>query len=184
MKRRSAIRDLILIAGGITILPSFQNKPGKASLALKNMDISADQEKLLAEIASTIIPKTATPGAKELGSHLFALKMLDDCYEKEDQQIFLTGLKALDEVTKKRFQRSFMRCTPAQREKILLSVENKETFPPEVFSFYEIMKAKTLQGYMTSKYVVLNITKYEIIPSVPYNGYYRVKNLNVNGRQL
>ena len=183
MQRRSAIRDLIVIAGGITILPSFKYIPGKASVALKNMDISAEQEKLLGEIASTIIPRTETPGAKELGSHLFVLKMLDDCYEKEDQQKFVRGLKALDESTTKRFRHSFLRCTPQQRETVLLSVENKEAFPAEVFDFYKIMKAKTLQGYMTSKYVVLNIMKYEMIPSVPYNGYYPIKNLNANGRK-
>src|SRR5687767_1921686 len=183
MKRRTAIRDLIMIAGGITILPACLNQPGKASVALRNIHINADEEKLLAEIADTIIPLTDTPGAKEVGSHLFVLKMLDDCYEKEDQQNFVKGLKALDETTKKRFQHSFVQCNAEQREKMLLSIENKETFPPEVFDFYKIMKAKTLQGYMTSKYVVLNITKYEMIPSVPYNGYYPIKNLNANGRQ-
>jgi hypothetical protein len=183
MKRRAAIRDLIMIAGGITILPACFNQQDKASVALRNVQISAEEEKLLAEVADTIIPPTDTPGAKELGAHLFALKMLDDCYEKEDQQKFISGLKALDESAKKRFQHSFLQCTTAQRENILLAIENKEQFPPEVFDFYKIMKAKTLQGYMTSKYVVLNIMKYEMIPSVPYNGYYPIKNLNTNGRQ-
>jgi hypothetical protein len=184
MKRRSAIRDMIVIAGGITILPSWSNEPGKASITLKHLDISAYEEALLAEIASTIIPRTDTPGAKELGSHLFVLKMVDDCYEKEDQQKFVTGLKALDDTSKKRFQRSFVQLNTGQREKMLLSVEKKEALPPEVFDFYKIMKAKTLQGYMTSKYVVLNIVKYEMIPSVSYNGYYPVKNLSPNGREL
>jgi hypothetical protein len=182
MNRRSAIRDLVLIAGGITIFPSFQNLHGKASLPLKNMDISMEQEKLLAEIASTIIPKTDTPGAKELGSHLFVLKMLDDCYEKEDQEKFVRGLKAIDEAAKQRHKKPFLQCSRQERENLLLSVESKEAFPQEVFDFYNIMKAKTLQGYMTSKYVVLNVIKYEMIPSLSYNGYYPVKNLNVNGR--
>ena len=182
MNRRAAIRDLVIIAGGITFLPSCLNKEGKASVALKNIDITADQEKLMAEVAETIIPQTDTPGAKELGSHLFVLKMLDDCYEKEDQQKFIRGLNELDQCTKNRYQHSFIQCTVRQREDILMSVENEETFPPNVFDFYKIMKDKTLQGYMTSRYVVMNIMKYEMIPSVPYNGYYLIKNLNANGR--
>jgi hypothetical protein len=183
MQRRTMLRDLMLIAGGITILPACLDKRGKASLVLKNIDISSVQEKLMAEIASAIIPQTDTPGAKEVGSHLFVLKMLDDCYEKEDQRKFVAGLNKLDEETKKRFSHSFVQCSPGQREQMLQSVENRETFDPEVFDFYKIMKEKTLQGYLTSKYVVMDIMKYEMIPSVPFNGYHLIKNTKTHGRQ-
>lgn len=177
MKRREALRDLVMIAGGITFLPSCLHNKEKASIALKNLDISADHERLLAEIASTIIPKTDTPGAREMGSHLFVLKMLDDCYEKGVQQRFVQGLNQLENSAKKRFGNSFVNCTVDQKEKVLLGVENKEAYPREVYDFYNIMKERTIQGYLTSKYVVLNIEKYEIIPSVKYNGYYLVKNI-------
>ncbi len=177
MKRRAALKDLIIIAGGITLLPSCLNQKGKASIALKNLDISADQERLLAEIASTIIPQTDTHGAREMGSHLFVLKMLDDCYEKEVQQKFAQGLDQLENSTKKRFGSSFVNCTVDQKEKVLMRVENKDSYSPEVYDFYKIMKERTIQGYLTSQYVVLNIEKYEIIPSVKYNGYYPVTNI-------
>lgn len=177
MNRRIALKDLVIVAGGITLLPSCFNHAGKASIALKNFQINADQERLLAEIASTIIPKTDTPGAREMGSHLFVLKMLDDCYEKDVQQKFVQGLDQLENSTKKRFGNSFVNCTSDQKEKLLLGVENKELYQPEVYDFYNIMKERTIQGYQTSKYIVLNIEKYELIPSVKYNGYYPVKNI-------
>ncbi len=177
MKRRAALKDLVIIAGGITLLPSCLHHPGKASIALKNLDISADQERLLAEIASTIIPQTDTPGAREMGSHLFVLKMLDDCYEKDVQQKFIQGLYQLENSTKKRFGNSFVNCTVDQKEKVLQGVENKESYHAQVYDFYKIMKERTIQGYLTSKYVLLNIEKYELIPSVKYNGYYRIKNI-------
>lgn len=177
MKRREALKGLIVIAGGITLLPSCLNNKGKASIALKNFRISADQERLLAEIASTIIPKTDTPGAKEMGSYLFVLKMLDDCYEKDVQQKFVQGLDQLENSTKKRFGNSFVNCTVDQKEKVLRGVENKAAYLPEVHDFYNVMKERTIQGYLTSKYVLLNIQKYELIPSVKYNGYYPVKNI-------
>ena len=108
MQRRSAIRNLAVITGGILFLPSCKSTPGMASVALKNIKIDAAQEKLLAEIASTIIPATDTLGAKEVGAHLFALKMLDDLYEKEAQQDFITGLEQLENGTKKQFDKSFI----------------------------------------------------------------------------
>jgi hypothetical protein len=164
-----------MIAGGVTFLPACLNNPGKASIALKNLDISADEEKLLAEIASTIIPQTDTPGAKEVGSHLFVLKMLDDCYEKKDQQTFVQGLHQLEENTKKQFGHSFISCKTAEKEAILEAVEANKGDSSDVAEFYKIMKQRTIQGYMTSKYVVLNIQKYTIIPTVAYNGYAPLK---------
>lgn len=176
MKRRAAIRNLIFFSGGIILIPSCLSKSGKASIALSNLDISAVQENLLAEVAATIIPQTDTPGAREVGAHLFTLKMLDDCYEKEDQQKFVHGLDQFEKDTKKRLGKSFSNCTAAQKEQVLQLVENKEpSYHPDVYDFYKIMKEKTLQGYLTSKYVVLNIQKYELIPSVQYNGYARLK---------
>ena len=174
MKRRAAIRDMIIFAGGVTLLPSCIGQPEKASVALKNIDISAAQEKFLAAIASTIIPKTDTPGAGEVGSHLFVLKMLDDCYEKTDQDKFVTGLDQLDKATIKRFGSSFVKCTNEEKEKMLVGVEEKEPYPAEVFDFYEIMKKRTIQAYMTSKFVVRDIKHYTLIPTVPYDGYYPI----------
>ncbi|RYY14322.1 MAG: gluconate 2-dehydrogenase subunit 3 family protein [Chitinophagaceae bacterium] len=182
MERRAVIRNLLTIAGGITLLPACLNNTGKASVELTNIDLSAADETLLAEIASTIIPQTDTPGAKEVGSHLFVLKMVDDCYEKEDQQNFVRGLNLLEKHTRQRFNKSFISCSNEQKKQMLEAIENKESFEPEVAAFYKIMKEKTIQGYMTSKYVVMDVLKYEMIPSVPYNGYHPVKNISTDGR--
>lgn len=175
MERRAAIRDIVLFAGSIIILPSCLRNSGKTSVALKNIDITAGQEKLLAEIASTIIPRTDIPGARETGSHLYVLKMLDDCYEKNEQQKFIHGLELLEERTKKRFKASFINCTADQKKKILTEVEKKDGYPSDVYEFYSIMKERTIQGFMTSEYVVMQVQKYEMIPSVKYNGYFPVK---------
>jgi hypothetical protein len=176
MKRRAVIKDLVIIAGGITLIPSCITNTGEISIALKNIHINSHQEKLLAAIASTIIPKTDTPGAADVGSHLFVLKMLDDCYEKDMQEKFLGGLDLIENSTKKRFGNSFVNCNAPQKQKVLESIENKEKYAPEVFDFYKIMKERTIQGYLTSKYVLMNIQKYELIPSVKYDGYYPIKN--------
>ena len=177
MQRRSAIRNLAVITGGLIFLPSCKSTPGNASVTFKNFKIDADQEELLAEIASTIIPPTNTLGAKEVGAHLFVLKMVDDMYEKEAQQSFITGLDNLEAYTKKYFEQSFTKCSIAQKQKILLDIESKKEIPKEVVDFFVIMKQRTVQGYMNSKYVLTKVNKYEFIPSHKYDGYYPVKNV-------
>lgn len=177
MKRRSAIRNLAIITGGLMLLPSCKSTPGKASVSLKNFNINADQEDLLAEIASMIIPASDTLGAKEVGAHLFVLKMVDDMYEKEVQQNFITGLEYLEVDTKKQFDQSFAKCSKDQKQRILLDIEGKKGYSKEVIDFFTIMKQRTIQGYVNSKYVMTNVIKYEFVPSHQYNGYYPVKNL-------
>ena len=182
MNRRTAIRDLIIFAGGVTLVPSCVNHPDAASIVLNKINIDAGQEAVLGEIAATIIPQTTTLGAKEVNAHLFVLKMVDDCYEEDVQQKFIRGLDQVESDAKKRFGKSFGKCTEKQREDILLAVENGDSASPEVSQFYEIMKARTIQGYLTSKYVLENIKKYEMIPSVQYDGYYPIKNLKKEAR--
>jgi len=171
MNRRGAIKDIVLFAGTVIILPSCLRDNGKTSIALKNLDITAHQENLLAEIASALIPRTEIPGAKETGSHLFVLKMLDDCYEKDVQLRFISGLNQFEETAKKRFGNSFITCNDEQKLQMLAEAERNEKFPEDVYEFYRIMKQRTIQGFMTSEYVLMNIKKYEMIPSVKYNGY-------------
>jgi hypothetical protein len=169
MKRRTVIKHLFLVAGGTAILPAcMQNKEEGASIPLKYLKINAKGEKLLAEIAETIIPASSTPGAKDTYAHLFALNMVDDCYEEEIQQHFEKGLKQVEELFDKQFGKSFINGTPQERAKIIGELEGKKG-PEEAQKFYHTMKSLTIQGYLTSKPVMANILKYELIPG-PYNG--------------
>jgi hypothetical protein len=175
MKRRTAIKYLFVIAGGSAILPSCMHKEGKASILLKNMDVTLDQEQMLAEFAETLIPHSATPGAKDTYAHLFALRMMDDCYEKKDQQKFMSGLKAVDDMMKKAHNTSFVKATPAQRAEILTALENKKG-PEDAQEFYKKMKSLTIQGYLTSKPVLGDIFHYELVPG-RFNGAAPVKTI-------
>ena len=104
MQRRTALKNLLLFAGGTVLLPSCLHEDKKATIPLNHLKVSADQEALLAEIAETIIPKTDTPGAKELGIHQFVLTMVDDCMKKDDQVNFMNGLDEVDALAKKRIE--------------------------------------------------------------------------------
>jgi len=174
MERRFAIKQILILAGGLALLPSCLREAGKASIVLKNLDVDLDDEKLLGEIAETLIPKTNTPGAKELNLHLFVLKMVDDCEEEKDQQLFLKGLTAFKDFSKDKFSKPFADLQAAQRKKLLLAIEKDEQQSEELKGFYKIMKNRTVQGYLNSKYVMTNLNIYELVPG-RYNGYFPVK---------
>lgn len=174
MERRFAIKQILIMAGGMALLPSCLKEAGKSSIALKNLDISLDQEHLLADVGETIIPATDTPGSKQLNLHLFVMKMLDDLYEKEDQKLFMKGLSDFADSAQDKYGNAFQKLTVAQRQELLLAIENDKQAPPALAKFYEIMKRRTIGGYLNSKYVMTNLIKWELVPG-RYNGYFPVK---------
>lgn len=174
MKRRSAIKNLFIIAGGIAILPSCSPKSGKASIQLTNLDITIDQEHLLGDITETIIPKTNSPGAKDLNLHLFVLKMVDDCHSKDDQINFIDGLNDIITLSKEKFSKSFSEASKAQRNQLLQTLDANKDSENSMQRFYSITKRRTIQGFLNSKYVMKDLKQYELIPG-RYNGYASIK---------
>lgn len=153
------------------VFPSCLHRNEEASIRLKHLKIDASGEKLLAEVAETIIPATEIPGAKDTYAHLFALRMLDDCYPKELQEQFQKGLKEVDRRTRNRFNTTFVQATPAQRGEIIGELEKNRKGDDAVSIFYTTMKDLTIKGFLGSQYVLTNVHKYELVPA-RYNGYH------------
>lgn len=168
MERRAAIKQLVIVAGGLALLPSCLRDKGKASIQLANIDIDAAGEDLLAEIVETLIPETDTPGAKTLNLHLFVLKMVDDCHDETDQSSFVTGLKQWDTAMRKIAESRFSESNEAQRTVFLESIAKDDQH--SLAGFYQIVKRRTIQGYLNSEYVMKNQLVYELVPA-RYNGY-------------
>lgn len=156
MDRRSAIKQLFVLAGGMMIATSCSTD-GSASIALQHIKMSASDEALLAEIVEAIIPETDSPGAKTLKLHLFVMKMLDDCHGPEEQDQFLKGLKDAKKLSGK----------PAAEVVAYLQQLGAE----DVFA--KIAKQRTIQGYLNSEYVMKNKLIYELVPG-RYNGAVKV----------
>lgn len=177
VSRRMMIKNLLIATGGIMVLPSCMQDKSKSSLLLKNITVDKEQEALLAEISETILPATDSPGAKDLYTHLFALKMLDDCTLKEEQQQFLRGLNEIDGLSKKRLDATFAKATPAQRESLLQAIATDADVPEDVKAFYRKLKGLTVQAYVTSKFYLTEVQPYKLTPGF-YNGCVPVKPSN------
>ena len=165
MDRRSAIVSSFAITAGIFLVPSCLQEKRKPSLELQNLAIDSAKEDLLAELSEAIIPKTSTPGAKDLQSHLFALLMVDDCFSPAEQKQFLSGLDLFESNAKTRFGNSFVNCAAAQKTDLLQSMEKKTGIPEDVLFFYNTMKKLTIQSFTTSKFFLTKIHIYEMVPS-------------------
>ena len=167
------------------MIPACMQEKSKPLVALNHIDLDGNQQKLVTELTETIIPRTDTPGAKDTYTHLFVLKMIDDCSTKEQQEQFVKGMKAFDNLSKKQFDNSFVDCTPQQRADLLKSIlddKGKEE-PGDASDFYKTMKKLTLQGYMTSKYFLTNVRVYKLVPG-KFSGCIPVTKLNEKGGSI
>jgi hypothetical protein len=176
MQRRSAVKYLFVVAAGSAVLPSCLQKAERPSISVRHLDITAEQENTIREIAATIIPSGRAPGAKDTYSHLFVLRMVDDCYEVQKQKSFMTGLDQVEKLAKDAYGSSFVKCEDRQRNEIVKRLEEKNG-PKEAIEFYKMMKELTIRGYLTSKPVLGEIFKYELVPG-RYNGFFPVNKIS------
>lgn len=171
--RRAAIRNLLLVTAGAALLPScFQEK---ASVKFVNLDIDRDLEDTLASLTDAIIPKTDTPGATDIAAHLFTLKMVDDCYTKEEQKTFIEGFDEFNKLTKTKYKNSFNELNLQQKEELLTLIEKGKEIPEVIKSFYNSTKSLTILGFTTSQYYLTEVKKFNIIPG-KYQGSVPVSN--------
>jgi hypothetical protein len=196
MDRRTVIKNLALVVGGAVLLPSCLKKDGTSYVQLKHINIDEDQQRLITEIAETIIPKTNTPGAKDLNLPAFVLKMIDDCYNKKDQQAFLAGLVEFNTQVKTKYNSAFADLDIKDREALLTNIENSAkpktgtSAPARRFkaqkaagtsplnAFYWTIKQQTIFAYTTSQYFMTKQIVYELIPG-RYIVHYPVKKLKL-----
>ena len=164
MQRRTLIKQLVFATGAVLVIPSCMQDTGKASILLDKIKVSGSQEKLMAELAETIIPATDTLGAKDVSAHLFALMMIDDCYNKTDQEKFISGLKAFEKKTDEQFDKSFIKCSPAERAQLLTALEAQKDDKTDLDYFYRQTKRLTIQAYTTSKFFLTKVHVYELVP--------------------
>jgi hypothetical protein len=106
-----------------TLLAFGEGAPLPKQAMSADFSLSAAQRALVAEVAEHIIPRTATPGAKDAGVGPFIELMLKDCYKTQEQRNFLDGLADLDERATKAHNKKFLETTSAEQVTILKQVE-------------------------------------------------------------
>ncbi|WP_229310733.1 gluconate 2-dehydrogenase subunit 3 family protein [Larkinella arboricola] len=167
MERRNALKSLAIAMGGLVSLPSWATHWNPTTLPTGQNLLSPKADALLAEVVETIIPATDTPGAKALGVHTFIQKIVTDCLEPSAQEGLTKGLTAVDALAQKTYSKPFTALDASQRSDLLKGMSQSTEAGQK--DFFSMVKGMTIRGYMTSEYVMNNITRYQMIPGF-YHG--------------
>jgi hypothetical protein len=180
MDRREALKNTLLAMGYTIAVPSlvsiFNSCSGNNSITWKPLFLSGEQATVVAELAETILPKTQTPGAKDLSIDRFIDKMLHQVFSPADQKLFVAGLAGFEKQSKDLNGKSFVDSSPEERKKLLTKLEQEtEKTPPSVWGinlkkdagplpFYRQAKSLVLLGYFTSQEIGKKVLVYDPVP--------------------
>lgn len=185
MNRRTAITQVAAMLGGAFSAPTL--------LAMKHWEdrvapqefpaefsLTENHKMIVAEVAEMIIPKTATPGAKDAGVPAFIVMMLQDCYKTPEHKSFTEGLNKLE-------KKQFLNMDSGQKIALLTQVEADSAEEMKVYQvqqtkmgdnedreqmaeqakglpFWRLMKELTMLGYFTSEAGIKSSFEYVPIP--------------------
>lgn len=179
MDRREAIKRTAWIMGGVVSAPAIMGVlkgcSSRPDINWKPAFLTPDQAALVTEVAEIIIPKTDTPGAKEVGVPAFIDKILKDVYSAEDQKRFTDGLTAFDEEAKKAYGDAFLDLEPAQQTAHVKKLHDaaiqaeRNTDPAPKRPFVLMMKELTMLGFFTSEVGATKVLQYDPVPGA-YKG--------------
>jgi len=179
MDRREALRRTAWIMGGIVSAPAIagilNGCKAQPTIDWKPALLKDDEALIVTQVADIIIPKTDTPGAKDVGVPQFIDTMLKDCYTKEDQDHFLNGLKAFAEGAQKDLGDAFVDLEPEKKIEYVSKVHNaaleeqKTVQPAPKRPFILMMKELTMLGYFTSEPGATQVLQYVAVPG-SYHG--------------
>jgi Gluconate 2-dehydrogenase subunit 3 len=172
MNRRKAILKIGLISGSLTLFYAGF----KAWNLVKSPDIHKLQgsKVLIDDLAEAIIPKTDTPGAKDVNVGEFIIKMINDCTPRQSQNNFIDGLIRVEDYSNSNYNKPFSQCTPDEQENILSFFEKSDAPTGGIAgkierkltgeSFFVILKKYTVIGYCTSELGAKQGLSYDYIP--------------------
>ncbi len=165
MNRRSLIKNLTLGAAATAALPAWAKNWSPIDLPAGQVLTSAD-EALLVDIIDTLIPKTDTPGAKELGVTKYVKAMIATMHSKEAQGTFYEGLPLMDAFAKRKYDSAFSDLNTNSKVECLGMIEVNEE--ERISTFFKTLKNYTVRGYTGSEWYMTEKAGYEYAPGYGY----------------
>jgi gluconate 2-dehydrogenase gamma chain len=133
--RRAAIARVAYLLGGALsastvagVLAGCERRTaGEATASV----LQPEQKEMVATMAEHVLPRTDTPGARDVGVHEFIDEMLTGYYPPEERDRFLTGLARVDQRSRRAYGAGFLDATPEQQLRIVHALNEQVYQNPE-----------------------------------------------------
>ncbi len=164
MERRDLLKALAS-ATALTVLPhktlAAWSRVAEGAAPLNGL--SDAQMALVRAIADTIIPRTDSPSATDVGVHQFVNVIVSEQISDSDRTEGLAGLDAINARSVAANKVVFAELSPEARGAFIESLESgpRDTEPART---YWRLKGLVVHGYFTSEPVMKDVLKHNIMP--------------------
>jgi gluconate 2-dehydrogenase gamma chain len=126
--------------------------------------LTAAQLALVTVLADTILPRTDTPGATDVGVPAFVDLLMAEWYGDDDRAALLSGLDGFDARCRTAAGKGFADLTEPERAAFLATIDGKPGETATVEGAYRRLKEAMVYGYVTSEPIATRLATMPIIP--------------------
>ncbi len=165
MKRRSALRNIALVTGGIAVLPYYCSSPPEI-VFYDHLPLELPDRELINLLSDLILP-VDTEGFPTMESRLdFVLTMVNDGFDAEQISDYLFGMQEFKAHVNANYELPFKEIG---KEEQLRCIGKVIDCGDEKSFFVSSIKSLSLRHFMTSENYMKNYLNFEFIPG-RYNG--------------
>jgi len=162
-------RDLIRAFGAATALALVPHDAMAAWARVASgvrpaAGLTEAQLALINTIADTIIPRTDSPSASDVGVAAFVDVIVSENYDDAERERFLAGLDGIDADARSGGVANFVSLAPDARGPALGRVEALSDRRAEPARTYWRLKGLIVHGYFTSEPVMKDVLKVQVMP--------------------
>jgi hypothetical protein len=164
MKRRELLRVLASSAALAAIPQKKLAAWSRVASGIPVQDgLSPAHLSLVRAIADTIIPRTNTPGATDVGVHKFVDVVVNEFLTDEERAAALAGFDAIDNLARTQSNVTFAELSADKRSAMIDSFEKADR-GVEPSKTYWRLKGVVVHGYFTSERVMTDVLKVTVMP--------------------
>lgn len=182
LNRRELLQRIAYLMGGAIAAPTLAGLlsgcAAAPSATAQPRALSQAQFDLMAEVAETMLPRTDSPGAKDVGAPAFIDSMLQDVYPAADRKLYLRGLDEFAAVAEHEYGKGFVALDARARLRLVQHAHDDalvaERARPFRFAatdrpFILATKELALLAFFTSEAGATQVLQYDRIPGA-YHG--------------
>lgn len=176
MNRRDALKNSALLSayafsvGTVAAILSGCNPDTPVGAAVwKPSFMSSEQNEMCIKLIDIILPKTDTPGASDVGVHMFIDELMATHSKEEEKTDFIAGINKA--ISAKPEDMTVYMTQIAKEAKDNDTAKSKDVDDYKSREFFTQLRSLTLLGYYSSVEIGTEVLKYDPVPG-PFIGCY------------
>lgn len=169
MNRRNAIKRTSIIMGASlstgTLAGLVAGCKAEKQLDWQPVFLSRDEARTLSALTDTILPKTETPSASEVGVPEYIDDVVGNFWSEEDQANLKASITQVNKWANDQFGHSYERLPEDQQVQLMDQlVDEARNYSGQSPPFFQQLKELTYSGYFSSEVIGEQVLAYDPVP--------------------